>query len=124
MAPNSGHNVCVAIDSEALYRVLAVKLRERRVALGRTQSDLADAVGVKRTSINNIERQRQNPPLDLLYGLAEELGFRVHELLPEIHEVQKSGYVAREVDGTMRQLLPKTAEALDRAIEDLEGSEG
>ena len=41
------------------------KVKELRTALGWTQQQLADAVGVSRQSINSIERQRYEPSLAL-----------------------------------------------------------
>lgn len=45
-------------------------LPARREALGMSQADLAEAVGVTRQTINAIERERYNPSLDLAFDLA------------------------------------------------------
>lgn len=45
-------------------------LPARRDALGMSQADLAEAVGVTRQTINAIERERYNPSLELAFDLA------------------------------------------------------
>lgn len=56
------------------------RLRERRSL---TQSSLAEQVGLGRTSMTNLERGKQNPPLTLLPRLAQALGVSVVELVTE-----------------------------------------
>ena len=50
------------------------KVKELRTALGWTQQQLADAVGVSRQSINSIERQRYEPSLALALAFARVFG--------------------------------------------------
>lgn len=56
------------------------RLRERR---SMTQGDLAERVGLGRTSMTNLEGGRQNPPLSILPELASALGVSPSELLAE-----------------------------------------
>ena len=46
------------------------RVKERRLARGWTQQQLAEAVGVSRQSINSIERDRYVPSLELALGFA------------------------------------------------------
>ena len=55
-------------------------VRERRLGLGMTQAELAEAVGVSRQSINSIERERYIPSLPLALRLAGVFGTTVDEL--------------------------------------------
>ena len=55
-------------------------VREQHLALGMTQAELADAVGVSRQSINSIERERYIPSLPLALRLAGVFGTTVDEL--------------------------------------------
>ena len=55
-------------------------VRERRLASGMTQAELAEAVGVSRQSINSIERERYIPSLPLALRLAGVFGTTVDEL--------------------------------------------
>lgn len=48
-----------------------------------SQTDLAQGVGLTRTSISNIENGRQHLPIHQLYRMAEVLKCTPHELLPD-----------------------------------------
>lgn len=52
-------------------------IRVLRDARGLTQAQLAELVGVERTSITNIEKGRQRLGLDLLDKIATALGMRL-----------------------------------------------
>ncbi len=56
------------------------RVREKRLALGMTQGDLAERVGVSRQSINSIERERYIPSLPLALRFARVFGCTVDEL--------------------------------------------
>jgi transcriptional regulator with XRE-family HTH domain len=70
---------------EAFYREFGRRLRQTReqgnVAL--TQHDLAERVGLSRTSITNIEKGKQHISLHMLFKLANALGIAPTELLPD-----------------------------------------
>lgn len=68
---------------EVLYRKIGQRIRNERKALGFNQIELADEVGLTRTSIVNIEAGRQRLPIHGLYAIAEALGVSVQCLLPE-----------------------------------------
>lgn len=70
--------VCV----ERLYKEFGRALRIRRKSAHLTQQDLADRVGLNRTSITNIELGRQHIPLHFLYTLASAVGALPDHLLP------------------------------------------
>jgi HTH-type transcriptional regulator / antitoxin HipB len=53
-------------------------LRARRRALGITQQQLADAAGVSRKSVVDIERGKPNAQLHIALHLAQSLGLDVH----------------------------------------------
>lgn len=56
------------------------RVRERRETEGLTQSELAEAVGVTRQTINAIERQRYDPSLELAFELADHFDCRIEDL--------------------------------------------
>jgi putative transcriptional regulator len=56
------------------------RVKELRAALGWTQQQLADAVGVSRQSINSIERQRYEPSLALALTFARVFGYATDEI--------------------------------------------
>jgi len=56
------------------------RIREKRLARGLTQAELAAAVGVSRQSINSIERERYIPSLPLALRFARLFESTVDEL--------------------------------------------
>jgi transcriptional regulator with XRE-family HTH domain len=66
-----------------LYREFGRTLRARRKQAGLSQEDLAQRVGMSRTSITNIEQGRQHVSLGALYELAGAVGARPADLLPD-----------------------------------------
>ncbi|MCV7078729.1 helix-turn-helix transcriptional regulator [Mycobacterium szulgai] len=65
------------VDFGAIVR----RLRERR---GMTQAELAERVNLGRTSMTNLERGNQNPPLSILPLLAQALGVSISGMFGEI----------------------------------------
>jgi putative transcriptional regulator len=58
---------------------LRTRVKERRVAAGLTQEQLADKVGVRRETIVFMEAGRYAPSLKLAMDVARELGTTVEE---------------------------------------------
>jgi putative transcriptional regulator len=59
------------------------RIAEHRRALGLTQQELAEAAGLARTSVANVEGGRQEIPLAVAVAMAAKLGTTVGELLGE-----------------------------------------
>jgi transcriptional regulator with XRE-family HTH domain len=66
-----------------LYREFGRVLREKRKSAGFTQDHVAARIGLSRTSVTNIERGRQHVTLHVLYALADAIGAKPMELLPD-----------------------------------------
>ena len=79
-ATTLGHPQAVAED---FIEELGAAVRRLRESRGVTQAELAERVGLGRTSMTNLERGRQNPPLSLLPKLARALGVSVLDLVRE-----------------------------------------
>jgi transcriptional regulator with XRE-family HTH domain len=60
---------------------LAWNLRRVRVSQGLSQEKLAADAGIDRAYLGGIERQTENPSLDLLDRLADALGVALADLL-------------------------------------------
>jgi len=71
------------MDPAALYKDVGRRVVVRRTELGVTQADLASRVSLSRASIANIERGHQKLSLHQVYLLAEALGLRTVDLLPD-----------------------------------------
>lgn len=77
-----------------------------------TQVDLAERLGLERTSIANIEGGVQRTPLHILYKLCQVLGIDTDQLLPRLEEVEVSApEPEREVvvGAKIQMLPPKTS---------------
>jgi transcriptional regulator with XRE-family HTH domain len=59
------------------------KLHEVRKAKGMTQESLADAAGLSRNYVNDVERGRRNVTLATIESLSRALGVKMAELMPD-----------------------------------------
>ena len=86
-----------------------IKLRRGKMS----QAKLAQAIGLTRTSVNNIEHGRQRILLDTLLMISDILNVKMVNLLPKHFKVLK----------TVKDQIPKgTSESLVRFIEEVQGS--
>ncbi len=69
-------------DLDAWYADLGRRMKGMRRAAGLRQQDVADATGVSRMTIANVEAGRQRPPLHRLLRVAALTGCQVTDLLP------------------------------------------
>lgn len=74
-------------NKDFLYKRIGEKLKEAREAKGITQEQLAEACGVLRTSVTNLEAGRQKVPLSLIYDICALLKIEVTSILPSTKEV-------------------------------------
>lgn len=59
---------------------MTTKIREYRKKEGMKQAELAEAVGVRRETIGNLERGKYNPSLRLAWNLSQVLHAPLDEL--------------------------------------------
>jgi transcriptional regulator with XRE-family HTH domain len=108
------------IDDKLLYETVGARLKQLREGQaggkrGRlTQGELADLVGLERTSITNIENGNQKVSLHVLFRICEQLGASPAELLPSIKDVAQSAPAEESFafGGTTRTAPPLVAQAL------------
>jgi transcriptional regulator with XRE-family HTH domain len=98
------------INEGLLYEILGERLKQRRLEAGLTQAQLADAAGVLRTSVTNIEAGRQKPPLHLLYRMCVALDVEVSSILPPNEEVAGESAVPFGIYDDSDELPPQLAE--------------
>lgn len=55
-------------------------VREKRVAAGLTQEELADRCGIDRSYMGGVERGERNPTLSVIERISEGLGVTLAEL--------------------------------------------
>jgi transcriptional regulator with XRE-family HTH domain len=70
-------------DNSVFYRKVGERIRAKRVERGLSQEGLAKAIGLKRPSMGNIEKGRQNILLHTFCEIAETLDTDAGALLPE-----------------------------------------
>ena len=68
-----------------MSKVFAKNLREYRKRLGLTQTELAEAIGTTRSSINNYESAKSEPNFEMFCRIFEVLGLDPMDLMVE-HE--------------------------------------
>src|SRR6266850_6755817 len=70
-------------DHELFYQKVGERIRVKRKERGLSQEGLAKAIGLKRPSMSNIEKGRQNILLHTFCDIAETLNSTASTLLPE-----------------------------------------
>ena len=91
-----------------IYKPLGQLVRAFRTRAGLSQQELADKIGLTRTSVTNIEKGRQRIPLHLLFALADALKVAPRQLLPSGSVTLPNGMEAKlpkEFDEAQRRAL-------------------
>ena len=97
------------------------RLLKRRKVLKVTQQDLANALGVTPQHISLIEQDKAAPSLNLVAGLAKELGVTTDYLISGQESIITDTVAAIKGD---KKLTIKTKKALIALVEEFHTSEG
>ena len=97
------------------------RLLDRRKTLKVTQQDLADALGVTPQHISLIEQDKVTPSLNLVAGLAKELGVTTDYLISGRESIATDATAAIKAD---KRLTIKTKKALIALVEEFYVSGG
>jgi len=111
-------NPKLASVSDRLQLLVGKRLQQAR-RLGpkkHVQKGLADALGVSRTTVSNIERGHHRIFLDQIYIAAKKLGCRVEDLLPNLNEVFPEISVSTAPDVAFDPQTAKATEEVARAV--------
>lgn len=107
------------IDDKPIYERIRKKIvyfREKhpKTEQKTTQKDLAMAIGIKRSTLTNIELGNQRPPIHVIYRLADYFGVELIEYLPSLEEIKaSSAHLETKVDiGQEEHNLPVKARAV------------
>lgn len=105
--------------NSVLYEIMGSRIKKRREELKINQSDLGDSVDIGRSSIANIEKGRQKPPLSVIYKICKALDIEVHFVLPTYIEIEE--LVKAEDDNSLKIYYEKynLNENLQREIDSL-----
>jgi transcriptional regulator with XRE-family HTH domain len=104
------------VDETLLYKEIGQRVKAKRLKLKLTQGQLANAAGVLRTSITNLEAGRQKTPLHVLYELCAVLEIEMVELLPSRSSVMQPETVSMEIGGRVAAVPPKSAKVLQKLL--------
>lgn len=88
-------------NKEKFYQELGFSISEFRNATGMSQQVLAEKVGLSRTSIVNIEKGRQHPPLHILWIISDNLGVSLSQIIPDFE------YERSEINSSLKNLIRK-----------------
>jgi DNA-binding XRE family transcriptional regulator len=104
------------LDSDRLYVLIGSRVKEIREAQKprMSQDDLAQILGLKRTSVTNIEKGNQKPTLDTLYRLCEHFGLDLSEVTPPVAEVTRTPSRPVVVGGKSQEVGEKVASLVER----------
>ncbi len=103
--------------NDILYSLIGDKIKNLRVGKELSQTQLSDKIpNIGRTSISNIEKGKQQPPLHVMYLLCNVLDVNIHSILPTYSDVidilnsrnsnELSNYIDdSEIDEKTRQVL-------------------
>lgn len=67
---------------DAFYRDLGARIRSRRLELKITQVELAEAIGISRPSLTNIESGNQRLLVDQLFDISKKLTTSIQDIMP------------------------------------------
>lgn len=82
-------------DPDSFHRAFGDAVRIARDHAGMTQLELADAVGLTRTSITNLEAGRQRPLLIQAYAISQALAAPLDALLSACLEAARRDEIAK-----------------------------
>lgn len=74
--------------NSVLYSIIGERLKHLRLEKGLSQTELSDKIpNIGRTSISNIEKGEQKPPLHIIYLICNQLDVDIHSILPTYSDV-------------------------------------
>ncbi|WP_313004212.1 helix-turn-helix domain-containing protein [Chryseobacterium gleum] len=97
------------ISKEKFYTTIGSSIVTKRKELGLTQTELANKTGMSRTSIVNIEKGKQYPPVHLLWMISCALEATPADFFPE----NNSGIYVIEEDIPLKNVILKKAKKED-----------
>lgn len=99
-----------------VVHLFAARLRERRLAAGLTQADLAEAAEVTPTYITRLEAAGAAPGIDTVTRLADALGTTLHDLVPIAAPPDVAAHLKGRVEALCQQLVEKADRELLQAL--------
>lgn len=101
---------------DTLYREIGrviYQLRGNQRNPKMSQKALAEAVGISRASIANIERGHHRVQLHVLYDIATVLDVEPHDLMPHLDRQDRATHLPEDIK---KELNPRERAAVDRLL--------
>ncbi len=96
---------------------LGARIKELRKRKQVTQDHMGEAVGISPKYLSSIERGRENPTLETLLGLAEQLGVEPYELFLFSSETTSLQVLRKEIERQLDEADEKRLHAILRLLE-------
>ena len=100
------------IEHDEVVKRFARKLQELRIAAAMSQSELASAAACTAAYVSRLERGGAAPGIDLVERLAEALGVKMAELLPDADEPDKLETTRERARALFGELIDSDSEAV------------
>ena len=88
-------------NKDRFYQEVGFMISEFRKSANMSQQIFAEKVGLSRTSIVNIEKGRQSPPLHTLWTISNIFNVELSMLIPDFE------YERNEINPSLRSLIAK-----------------
>ncbi|RYZ90655.1 MAG: XRE family transcriptional regulator [Proteobacteria bacterium] len=94
------------LDEKEIYTEIGRRIRDAREAANLTQEELGTRVGLKRTSITNIEKARQSIQVHTLYSIAEALDLPISSFMVELRTETPTAQSKERLEQLLRDRAP------------------
>lgn len=105
--------VIFVLDQEKLHILIGEKLRQLRKKHGFKQREIAERIGVERSTVSNVENGVQNATLSFVYKLCLALDEDFTEILPKLEEVKVMK--VRTTNNNNEEISVKLSAAIEKA---------
>jgi transcriptional regulator with XRE-family HTH domain len=85
--------------------IFTTRIKSLRIEAGRTQAEIAERLGVLRTTYGEYERGKIMPPMDKIKVLAELYNVSVDYLIGNTNEPKENTYNKMDVSQSMKEII-------------------
>lgn len=111
------------MNKEELALYIGNKIKEYRKINNWTQTDLAEKIGIGKTTIGNYEKGYRSPKKDTMFDIANVFGVSIDDLFPPIHKADtptaSPDLLTQQINDKLVQLTPDNKKIVLRTSEEL-----
>lgn len=111
------------MNKEELALYIGNKIKEYRKINNWTQTDLAEKIGIGKTTIGNYEKGYRSPKKDTMFDIANVFGVSIDDLFPPIHKADtpttSPDLLTQQITDKVVQLTPDNKKIVLRTSEEL-----